>query len=179
MRGSFVAVLGFLVALSGCPPERRVCGATNEPPIVVDEPSVGLHRGTITWLQTGESTDLTVDVQSEALTRELSPCHPVDDRPITVATYSLQSGDGAISLDVRANERVASSGKFLDRTVTLQLDARALLEAGVAPEQPGLAQRSPKATLTLERPEDLSTGVISATTDQDQLTLGLVEFEAR
>jgi hypothetical protein len=153
-----------LVLLPGCP-------YTCENPVsyTVTEPTLGTRVATLTWLQTGVMTQLSLTTETDPVT---TPSCTFD---VNVAV-TLVSDDGAIDESREIGERVEPDGT-LPRQLRINIDAERALAAGVAPELPDLLERRPLLLLTLTREGDtFADGELRATSTSDDVALALVEF---
>lgn len=173
------------VLLAGCPniggwdpPPGTVCVLDDEQQTdataIVNDPSVGAHTGQLVWLETGQTTGLTltVDFAGPAITG--TGCGRSYQVPVRSQAVSA---DGLID-DARTDYEFVSDGLPLpDESITFALDAASLLGAGVAPDQPDLAQKTP--TISLEVGRDASGwtgGRVRAVTADERVTLALISF---
>jgi hypothetical protein len=169
-RGVFGLLL--LSLLAGCPKEERVCRQRSFPPLTISEVSLGRREGSITWLQTGATTSLTLD--SAPLGNE--PYISCDQATSVQVRYFAQSGDRLVNVLLDVQEPLLTGGAFEHRTLSLPIDAGALLTSGVAPELAGDSSGMLRAWLTLARPDDFEDGTVVVETGDDYAVVGAIEF---
>lgn len=173
--------------LAGCPGDPNACGEVTDPDAsaasLVDDPLVGVHTGTLTWLETMKETSVVLSVTatgpvSQAVEEPGSdPCPSGHQISLDV---SIESSDGLIpptqekDLDVW----VAADGGVEIDSLNVGLDAAPILAGGAAPEEPDLASMNPQTTLLLARgssPASL-TGTLRVTSPETSVTLATIAF---
>jgi hypothetical protein len=97
--------------------------------------------------------------------------------PRVEVSYTLVSADGAIDEFLQDVEVVNPDGTFGSSLLSLAIDSKRALDAGVAPEVPDLGERSPTLWLLLSRQgEGFDDGYIRAVSMTDDIALAVVSF---
>jgi len=161
------------LALTGCPSEHEpvACEPTeSEIAGELNDPLLGVFRGSLTWLQTGEETDF--DVRARPNVATAADC---GYREVNV-TYSLESGDGVLRLEEVESVQVDSEGFIVPGTLTFEVDAHLLIEAGKLAEASNLGDRDPSGALSLGLSDAGGySGSLVVTSSMDRLNVALVE----
>ncbi len=166
-------------ALGACPSEERPCQIephTVELAGAERDPNLGTFRGQLLWLQTGEQTEVVVEVEPDAPSVELS-C----ERSYAEVHYRVDSGDGVLALVAPAQVALAEEGTVSFDGAVFEPDARAIADAGKLPEAPGINARAPEATLTFSGESDGTRSlvlVVSTSTDYFNVAIATLQREA-
>lgn len=160
------ALVASALALAACPSKQQPCEI--EPHVVElagpeRDPNLGTFRGQLLWLQTGEQTEIVVEVEPDALSVEISCEHPYAN-----VHYRLESTDGVLALFESAQLALDEAGTISFDGAVFEPDARAIAGAGKLPAAPSIGEQAPKATLTLAVQDDGTRSlvlVVSTSTD--------------
>ncbi|MGA2450610.1 MAG: hypothetical protein ABTD50_18240 [Polyangiaceae bacterium] len=173
--------------LHGCGPPLPDCNSTLESdasmPGLVNDPFVGPHTGTLTWLETMTTTSVAVTISvAGPVWRNYDPSGSASCSGYTVALdMSVQTGDGL----VQSPPQTASSSVPVDTdggvevsNLDITVDAARLLDGGVAPEQPNFASQTPRADLTISRQNDgaAMSGTLRVTGSAASVTIATLAF---
>jgi hypothetical protein len=152
-------------------------------PGLVNDPLVGAHTGTLTWLETMETTSVTVTVSATGpIWKNYDPAGSAECGGYTVTLdVSVQTADGLIQSapePALSAASVGTDGRVQVESLNVTIDAGRLLDGGVAPEQPNLASQNPSATLSLSRENDegLVSGSLAAVGPGASVTLATLVF---
>lgn len=161
--------LSVMLALgaTGCPDDDNESCEESEVTLVGPEgdPSLGVSKGRLSWLQTGDQSEFTLTATAKSSTA--TGC---GNYYATEVRYQLESADGLVVGENSWTTQVDESGLIQRPELWFTLPAEPIIEAGKVPEAPGLAERSPEAELTLEPEADGSyTGSLLLTTSADWL----------
>jgi hypothetical protein len=140
------------------------------------DPNLGTFRGQLIWLQTGEQTEVVVQVEPDAPSMEVS-C----ERAYAEVHYRIDSADGVLTLLVAAQLPLAEEGIVSFDGAVFAPDAGAIAAAGKLPEAPGIAERAPEATLTLSEESDGTRSlvlVVSTSTDYFNVAIATLQRDA-
>lgn len=110
------------------------------------DPAIGTFEGTISWLQTGEDTVLTL-VVTEPETETLLQC----DIAKTKVELSTSTEDGLLVEAWSAQSDVSEAGNLTVSEFSIAIEPLLLVQAGKVPEAPDILTRNPAAILTLNR----------------------------
>jgi hypothetical protein len=180
--GNRLAVSRLLLAggcvglLSACPKKAEPC---REPVRQVDlagpdaNLSLGTFRGPLTWLQTGEQTELVVRTTPRESVVELSCA----SGSVQLDTQ-IDSADGLLSFDLLQNADVNGDGVVTFAGVSVAADALALAEAGKLPDASNIAERQPSATVGFAQRDDgtwAASVTVSTSTDYFHAAVGTLE----
>jgi hypothetical protein len=166
---SWLAVAAASLGLGGCP---RECGADSEVVLVAHEedPNLGAFEGSLTWLQTAEETTLRVSITTEA-TSTTKSCDSAQVNLVVAA----ETTDGALhDIAQHMMGNISDAGLLVPSNTVLTLDLRPLLEGGKLVDAPGIENRNPSATLSLEpQPDGTWSATITVRSATDRLTVGV------
>lgn len=179
------ALAGLLVA--GCPGDPLACGEAQDPdasaPGLVDNPLVGAHVGTLTWLETMKPTLVLVSVVAAG---PVSHAVEVPGSGSCTAGHALtldvsvETSDGVIPPTSETDQDiwVEPDGQLDLDTLNVSVDAARVLAGAVAPEEPDLASLHPTIALTLARGSHGAslTGTLVATSPETSVTLATLAF---
>jgi hypothetical protein len=182
-----LAVAALLLHGCGPPPPDPDCRSVLEPdasaPGLVNDPFVGARAGTLTWLETMETTPVTVTVSATGpVWSNYSPSGRAECGGYTVTLdVSVQTADGLIQsppAPALSTAYVGTDGRVQVDSLDVTVDAGRLLDGGVAPEQPNLASQNPSADLSLSRENDggLVSGLLRVAGPGASVTLATLAF---
>lgn len=140
------------------------------------DPNLGTFRGQLLWLQTGEQTEVVVEVEPDAPSAEIS-C----ERAYAEVHYRVHSADGVLALFEPAQLALAEAGTVRFDGAVFAPDARAIAGAGKLPEAPGIGERAAEATLTLALDDDGTRSlvlVVSTSTDYFNVAVASLQRDA-
>jgi len=176
-----------VLLLAGCPGDPLPCGVVDDPdasaPSLVDDPFVGAHTGTLTWLETTKETQVLVTIAATGPVSHFveepgsDPCPAGHQVSLDV---SVQTSDGLIPLtsEVDTGVEVDPDGHVEIDSLNVGVDPGPLLAGGTAPEEPDLASLSPQAALMLARGSGGAplTGTLRVTSPVTSVTLATLAF---
>lgn len=182
-----LAVVALLLHGCGPPPPDPDCRSVPDPdasaPGLVNDPFVGAHTGTLTWLETMETTPVTVTVSATGpVWKNYDAKGSAQCGGYTVTLdVSVQTGDGLIQSapePALPSASVGTDGRVQVDSLNVTLDAASLLDGGVAPEQPNLGSQDPSAVLSLSRGNDggLVSGLLDVAGPGVSVTLATLAF---
>lgn len=152
---------------------------------LVNDPLVGAHQGTLTWIETAKTTPLTVSFAVTDPVTHYEPqmgSDPCDNGYSVVLQASAQTGDGLIQQSWQAEgsaAQVDSSGHIVGDSIDVALNATPILDGGAAPEEPNLAAQRPlTADLIVTRADGgaPASATLTVTSAQTKVTLATAVF---
>ncbi len=164
----WLALGATLSLFSGCPRECEAPDGEVALVAVEEDSTFGVFEGPLEWLQTADQSNLRITI-----TRDAESATRSCDYAQVGATYKLQTSDGSVTGSKNAMISVTTDGVALAPSQSLVIDASGLLDAGKLPDAPGIEDRNPRATLTLEQTAEGLSATISVRSNTDQLTAAL------